>query len=104
MEYLYTWCNQMRKTYEAWSDEVSITFADLESLQDQRSKGLLPPNAKLLHRVEADTLEEALAVHHVKMGFAPFVPMGDARPCPNNCGATYYPEGSGECPNCGPIG
>ena len=93
----------MRKTYEAWTEENSMTFSDLDGLQDQRLKGLLSAEAKLLHRIEADTPEEALAVHHIKLGYSPFVPMGKPAPCPKGCGAVFYPEGSGECSNCGPI-
>jgi len=93
----------MRKTYEAWVEETSITFSDLENLETQRTKGLLGENAKLLHRIEADTPEEAMAVHHIKLGFSPFIPIGQPASCPNGCGAIYYPKGSGECPNCGSI-
>jgi hypothetical protein len=96
----------MRKTYEAWIDEQEqcITFGDLDNIQWHRSHGGLRPVAKLLHRIEADTPEEAHEVHHIRMGWEPYVPMGDAAPCPKGCGALYYPHGSGECPNCGPIG
>jgi hypothetical protein len=95
----------MKKVYGAWQDEAecSITFAPLEVIEDERANGNLTDKAKLLHRVEADTFEEALAVHYIKMGWRPFVPMGEAKECPRGCGAMFYPEGSGECPKCGPI-
>jgi hypothetical protein len=94
----------MRKTYEAWMDEEdqTITFADLDVTHWNRSHGLLASHAKLLHRIEADTPEEAMAAHFAKMGWEPYVPMGDPARCPKGCGAFYYPDGSGECPNCGP--
>ena len=57
---------------------------------------------ELPDEVIADTPEEASAVHHIKMGWAPYKPMGEAAPCPQ-CGACFYPESSGVCPNCGPI-
>jgi hypothetical protein len=95
----------MKKVYEAWQDEptCSITFAPPEAIQQERATGSISDGAKLLYRVEADTFEEALAVHHIKMGWRPFVPMGEATECPRGCGAMFYPEGSGECPKCGPI-
>jgi len=98
----------MRKTYEAWAEGegskwISISLATIDGIAEQRAKGLLPPNAKLRHQIEAETMEEALAVHHIKMGWPPFQPPGKAQPCPNSCGALFYPEGSAECPNCGKI-
>ena len=95
----------MRKKYEAWLDEIdgSITFGTVENIQEYRSKGLLNNNAKFLYYVEADTPEEASAVHYIKMGWEPYVPVGNVQDCPNKCGAKYYPQGSGICPNCGPV-
>ncbi|HZT60936.1 MAG TPA: hypothetical protein VFA21_20195 [Pyrinomonadaceae bacterium] len=40
----------------------------VENIQELRLNGLLPKDARLLYRVEADTFEEALAVHHIKEG------------------------------------
>lgn len=98
----------MRKIYEAWAEGddpnwKSISLATREGIEEQRAKGLLAPNAKLRYRIEADTFEEALAIHHIKMGWSPFQPAGKAEPCPHSCGALFYPEGSGECPNCGKV-
>ena len=61
----------MKTLYEAWLDESdhSITFASAENIKKlQQAQNLLSKNAKLLHCVEADTNEEAHAVHHIKMG------------------------------------
>jgi hypothetical protein len=95
----------MKKVYEAWVDEPNccIAFATAESIEADRSKGLLSHKARFLHRVEADTWEEAMAVHYIKMGWRPYVPEGESKECPRGCGAMFYPEGSGECPNCGRI-
>ena len=95
----------MKKVYEAWRDEAncSITFAPLAAIEEERARGGISDKAILLYRLEADTFEEAMAVHHIKMGWRPFVPMGEARECPKGCGAMFYPESSGECPNCGSI-
>ncbi len=94
---------KMKKFYEAWQDETSIGFSLSENIQRDKTNGIMSENAKLLHTVEADTWEEAMAVHYQKMGWSPYSPEGEAESCPNNCGATFYPEGSGECPNCGRI-
>jgi hypothetical protein len=93
----------MKKIYEAWQDETCIAFAEQERIKWDKSKGILSEEAKFLHRVEADTWEEAMTIHYQKMGWSPYKPEGEAIECPNNCGATFYPEGSGECPNCGDI-
>ena len=95
----------MRKLYEAWGEESdgSIAFAPAERIDEHRAQGLIAEGAKLLHRVEADTWEEAMAVHYIKMGWSPYVPEGEPQACPRGCGALFYPEGSGECPNCGRI-
>ena len=89
-------------TYQAWADSDGILFTTLEGVAWHRERGLLSAEATLLHEVIADTPEEASAVHHIKMGWAPYKPMGEAAPCPH-CGAYFYPESSGICPNCGPI-
>lgn len=95
----------MKKQYEAWSDPVdnSVCLSLTERIQEMREQGLPSQGAKLLYRIEADTAEEANAVHNIKMGWGPYRPIGEAVSCPNNCGAMFYPEGSGECPNCGRI-
>lgn len=89
--------------FEAWEDEEGVSFAKKESLQWQQENGLLGKNVKVLHTVEADTHEEAMAVHHIKMGWEPYKPEGEPQLCPNGCGSYYYPRGSGECPKCGKI-
>jgi hypothetical protein len=96
----------MKKTYEAWSEEngdPGSTFISADAVETMTSKGLLSKDARLVYRIEADTFEEAMAVHYIKQGWSPFVPAGKACKCPNGCGAIFYPEGSGECPNCGRI-
>ena len=58
----------MKKTYEAWIEDRDITFTLASNLCDLRQRGLLRPDAKFLHRIEADTFEEALAVHYLRLG------------------------------------
>ena len=95
----------MKKIYEAWEDDegCSIAFSTVESIKNQFAAGLLSEKAKLLHRVEADTWEEAMSLHYIQMGWSPYIPEGAPEECPNRCGAMFYPEGSGDCPNCGNI-
>lgn len=95
----------MKKVYEAWQgdDGCSTTLAPVENIRELRLNGLLPKDARLLYRIEADTWEEAMAMHYSKMGWGLYVPPGEPKECPKGCGAMFYPEGSGECPNCGQI-
>lgn len=93
----------MKTTFRAFRDAPSQTcLVSDESERQLRSKGLLPADAELLWEIEADTVEEASAIYHLRMGFEPFQPQGDWAPCPK-CGAVFYPEGSGQCWRCGPI-
>ncbi len=96
----------MLRVFEAWADDAggSITFAEADEIAVLQSRGLLAATARLIHRVHTETYEEAQAVHHVKMGWSPYKPLGLAADCPKGGGAQYYPAGSGECPNCGKIG
>ena len=52
-----------------------------------------------LWRIEVGTFEEASAIFNLRRGFEPYLPQGDAQPCPN-CGVPFYPAGSGQCWNC----
>jgi len=65
----------MKQIYEAWSDDEGVTFSTVEGIKEQKEKGLLSANAKLLHTIEAETYEEAMAMHHEKMGWEPYKPM-----------------------------
>ena len=89
------------QTYEAWwnPDDESYTCAPSSTMADNRTRGLIGPNAKLLYTFTAATLEEAQSIHNLRMGWEPYLPNGDAAECPS-CGAWYYPDGSGECWRC----
>ena len=97
----------INKTLEAWEvrddKTVDITFGSSESIKVARENGSLSEVAVLLHSITSDTYENAAIKHHELMGWGPYRPMGVATPCPNDCGADFYPEGSGECPNCGKV-
>lgn len=93
----------MTLRFEAFEDENGITFVGQAERENLKEKNLLDSSAKLLHVIVADTPEEAMAVHHIKMGWEPYKPMGDPQLCPNNCQSYFYPEGSGICPKCGGV-
>jgi hypothetical protein len=92
-----------RQTFEAWQDpEGDTTFATSASISELRTKRLLSDSAVLLYSVEASSWEEAMAVHHLRMGYEPYKPLGKPAPC-SNCGALVYVEGSGQCWRCSQL-
>ncbi len=93
------------KLYQCWFDETeaSLSLLWFQDVQQHRDQGLLRETAKLLYEFVAETGEEAGAIHNLRQGFAPYVPMGEAAPCPN-CAAMHYPLGYGDCWRCGHIG
>ena len=70
-------------TYEAWFDpeNVSYTLAPVLEIERQRSTGLLSAAAEFLYRFDAATHEEAMAIHHLRLGYGPYRPVGEPRPC-----------------------
>ena len=63
--------------------------------------GTLQPGCEIfLYKIEAGSYEEIAAIHHLRMGWEPYKPSGDPKPC-TKCGSTYYPRGSGDCWKCG---
>ena len=90
--------------YEGWRDlangSVSLTTAD-EAIR-QRAIGLISAASTLAWRFEAATWEEANAIHALRAGWEPYRPVGRPAPCPE-CGATYDPEGSAQCWQCGLV-
>ena len=84
--------------YEAWirADDTEISVGTASQIKENRRKGLLDAESRLLYEIEAETPEEASAVHHIRMGWEPYKPMSESEDCPNGCGAVYYPMGSGQ--------
>ena len=93
----------MLRTWEAWEDpaDKSITLLGSGEGKIQQANGLLSTEATLLYRFQAQTFEEASAIHALRMGWDPYRPIGEPTPCPR-CGAIYYPGGSAECWRCDP--
>jgi hypothetical protein len=79
----------MKKQYEAWHDSADncVSFFLTGSVQQ------LSESAELLHRIEADTPEEAHADHHIKMGWEPYVPMGKAAKLARICAVQCLSRG-----------
>jgi hypothetical protein len=92
----------MKRAYEAWGAEGQVALLLKGQAEEYKRKGLLSHDAELLYTIDADTMEEASAIHNLRMGFGPYDPMGDPANCPK-CGAWFYPKGSGECWRCGKI-
>ena len=85
------------KRYGAWEAPEKGTFTMME-IGDHAGMKLIAGH-DLLFEFEAATSEEASAIYTLRMGWGAYRPMGEAAPCPD-CGAWYYPEGSGECWRC----
>lgn len=93
----------MQCRYSAYREGPAATSLYSEAAEiEARATGLLKDSAELLWQIEAATLEEALAIYHLRMGFEPYVPQGECQSCPK-CTAVFYPEGSGQCWRCGKI-
>lgn len=95
----------MKKKYEAWEDleTLEVVFSTAERIKEDKSNGLLSPDSQIVFSIYASTWEEANFTYYEFMGWEAFVPPGELALCPNSCGASYYPEGSSECPNCGVV-
>ena len=92
------------KTWQAWGSPESVTFAPVARIDQLRADGSIADDDVLLHEITAATGEDAMIQHHKRMKWEPYRPLGDPKPCPNNCGELYYPLGYADCPNCGHIG
>ena len=90
--------------YSVWSnkDGDKNTMISGEGHPKAVDGSLLSDCEVLLWRIEAATWEEASAIHHLRMGWEPYRPMGESSPCPK-CGAAFYPQGSGQCWRCGKV-
>jgi hypothetical protein len=91
--------------YQVWSDpeDNSLSLLRFQDVKQSRDQGQLSNRAVLRYNFIANTGEEAASIRNLREGWAPYLPMGDAAPCPK-CGAMFYPEGYGDCWRCGHIG
>ena len=56
--------------YECWKslDETEITFTTRENAKELRTQGLISEDAFLEYSINANTLEEACAIHNLRQG------------------------------------
>jgi hypothetical protein len=93
------------KTYSVWTSPKqervqTITFVEGKERPRSLNGAFMPDTEVLLFTIDAATWEEAQAIKHLRMGWEPYKPQGGPKPCPR-CEAVYYPEGKGECWQCG---
>lgn len=93
---------QTARVFQVWLDppDNGLTLTVFQNVQTHRDNGQLSDEARLLYEIVAETYEEAMAIHYLRQGWAPYVPTGEAMPCPQ-CSTPFYPEGSGDCWRCG---
>jgi hypothetical protein len=91
--------------YQCWFDpeDNGLALLRFQDVQRNRDQGQLSDRATLLYAFSAHSGEEAMAIHCLRQGWAPYLPMGEAAPCAT-CDATYYPECYGDCWRCGHVG
>ena len=92
----------VKKVFECWitPDKTNVTFSTRKNIQQEKDRGLIPQDAYLQYSIEADTFEEACAIHSLRQGWGAYKPIGEAELCPK-CNSWFYPQGSGECWHCG---
>ena len=87
--------------YSVWSDETGditvVVGDDIPRFADGTPQS---EKNSLLFTIDAATLDEAMAIRNLRLGWEPYRPGGKAADCPN-CAAMYYPESFGECWKCG---
>ena len=95
----------MKRVFSVWSsfDGLQLTMSEGESPPLFANGEPEPGCDVLLWRFEAGSHEEAMAIKNIRLGFGPYVPLGESAPCPK-CGSMYYPEGSRQCWNCDHVG
>ncbi len=91
------------------TQRIFTAWRSLDGLQLSLVSGEVPPRFAngelqpdcdvLLWRIEVGSYDEAMAIRNLRLGYGPYVPHGDAAPCPA-CGAMYYPDSSAQCWNC----
>jgi len=91
----------MERVFTAWSslDGSQLSLVSGEG-PPRSANGDLQENCEvMLWRIEVGSYEEAMAIRNLRLGYGPYVPQGEAFPCPD-CGSMYYPESSAQCWNC----
>ena len=90
--------DQKLERYECWkSSGGDLTFAISGHAE---LKQAAQAGETHQYTISAATFEEAMAVHHLRQGWEPYQPIGQAAQC-QQCRSVYYPDGGGECWKCG---
>jgi hypothetical protein len=91
----------MKRVFTAWRSLDGKQTSVVSGEGPPRfANGELEPNCEVkLWRIEVGSFEEAMAIRNLRLGYGPYVPEGEAAPCPR-CGSMCYPEHSGQCWNC----
>lgn len=88
------------RVFTAWGkDGVAHTLVPGDDVPRFANGHPQPDCEDLIYKIEASNWEEASAIYHLRQGWEPFQPILPAQPCPQ-CGALYYPMGSGQCWRC----
>ena len=95
----------MKRVFSAWRslDGSQTGLSEGGELPRLANGDPVPGFDVLLWQVEAGSHEEAMAIKNIRLGYGPYVPLGESAPCPN-CSAMYYPGGSAQCWNCDHVG
>ena len=95
----------MKRVFTAWRSLDGLQTSLVHGEAPPRfANGELQPDCEVkLWRLEVGSYEEAMAIHNLRRGCGPYIPQGQAAPCPR-CGSMYYPENSGQCWNCDHAG
>ncbi len=91
----------MNRVFTAWRsvDGLQISLVEGEG-PPTSANGELQENCDVkLWRIDVGSYEEAMAIRNLRLGYGPYVPQGEAVPCPI-CDSMHYPEHSGQCWNC----
>jgi len=75
------------KTMSFWSNKAGDEVTGREGVEQPSGDECVIP----LYSIQAATYEEAMAIHHLRMGWNPYRPIGESSPCPKS-GASYYPN------------
>ena len=97
--------NENLKKYSVWSldrdDEgEDICLVEGEDIPRYANGTPQSDDNSLKFVIHACSLEEAMAVMHIRLGWEPWKPLGKSEECPS-CNQMYWPDSFGICWNCG---
>ena len=88
------------RTFTVWGENGEPGALSSGTERPKTADGSDVPNlGERLWTIDAATYEEAMAIYNLRCGHEPYLPSGQASPCPR-CGALIYARGSGQCWRC----